>query len=187
MNRQRLVLAARDAVAEVGLQVSVRDIADRAGVGLSTLYRHFDGKQSVIDGLSVYRWMQAYSTIRRNGGEETPLCGVVAALALFARTVSTDAAFIHAAEITVGRTPYAIVPVRKRFDPVFTQLWSSAQRRGEIRPGIDAWDAMDLAWAIRDRERWGSKLGILLDGMLAEPGRATLTTWRSQTGRARPR
>lgn len=47
-NRQRLVTAARDAFNEQGPQTSLEEIARRAGVGATTLYRHFADKDDLV-------------------------------------------------------------------------------------------------------------------------------------------
>lgn len=48
-NRLKIVEAARDLFAEQGLDVDVREICDRAGVGMGTLYRHFPTKGALVD------------------------------------------------------------------------------------------------------------------------------------------
>ena len=45
-NRERILGAARAAFAAEGLNVPMREIARRAGVGPATLYRHFPTKQT---------------------------------------------------------------------------------------------------------------------------------------------
>jgi AcrR family transcriptional regulator len=50
-NRQRLVTAARDAFAEHGPDISLEKIAQRAGMGPTTLYRHFPGKDDLIEAV----------------------------------------------------------------------------------------------------------------------------------------
>src|SRR6202158_5442631 len=47
-NRSRILLAAREEFAERGLAAEMKDIADRAGVGVGTLYRHFDNRDGLI-------------------------------------------------------------------------------------------------------------------------------------------
>jgi AcrR family transcriptional regulator len=47
-NRQRLVEAARAVFAETGLSAPLEDIADRAGVGIATLYRRFPTREDLI-------------------------------------------------------------------------------------------------------------------------------------------
>ena len=48
-NRDRVLAAARSLFAEQGLDVGMREIARRAGVGPATLYRRFPTKQALID------------------------------------------------------------------------------------------------------------------------------------------
>lgn len=48
--------AAREALAEHGLDAQVDDIATRAGVGVGTVYRHFPTKEALFDALSGERW-----------------------------------------------------------------------------------------------------------------------------------
>src|SRR5689334_9580535 len=50
-NRQRILQAAREVFAERGLGVTLDDIADRAGVGVGTVYRRFADKEALIDAL----------------------------------------------------------------------------------------------------------------------------------------
>jgi AcrR family transcriptional regulator len=50
-NRDRIVEAARAAFAGDGLDVSVEEIARRAGVGMGTLYRRFPTKGDLIDAI----------------------------------------------------------------------------------------------------------------------------------------
>ncbi|MBP1821700.1 TetR/AcrR family transcriptional regulator [Mycobacterium sp. OAE908] len=47
-NRQRLVAAAREAFNEQGPAASLEEIARRAGVGPTTLYRHFPDKDDLV-------------------------------------------------------------------------------------------------------------------------------------------
>src|SRR5690349_17970285 len=50
-NRVRILAAAKDALAEDGLDASVLDIAQRAGLGIGTLYRHFPTKAALVDAI----------------------------------------------------------------------------------------------------------------------------------------
>jgi AcrR family transcriptional regulator len=52
-NRQLLIDAAKAGFAEAGIQVSLEEIARRAGVGIGTLYRHFPSREAVME--AVYR------------------------------------------------------------------------------------------------------------------------------------
>jgi len=52
-NRQLLIDAAKAGFSEFGLNVSLEEIARRAGVGIGTLYRHFPTREAVVE--AVYR------------------------------------------------------------------------------------------------------------------------------------
>jgi AcrR family transcriptional regulator len=45
--RDRVYEAARQALAEKGLEVDIHDVIERAGVGAGTVYRHFVGKEAL--------------------------------------------------------------------------------------------------------------------------------------------
>lgn len=50
-NRQRLLTSARRSFHELGLDVSIEEIARRAGVGATTFYRHFPTRDALIEAL----------------------------------------------------------------------------------------------------------------------------------------
>ncbi len=52
-NRERLLATAKAAFTEVGADVSLDEIARRAGVGIGTLYRHFPTRDALVE--AVYR------------------------------------------------------------------------------------------------------------------------------------
>jgi AcrR family transcriptional regulator len=52
-NRERLLDAARQAFAELGLEAPLEEIARRADVGIATLYRRFPTRSSLIEALFV--------------------------------------------------------------------------------------------------------------------------------------
>lgn len=50
-NRERILEAARQAFARRGLDAEIREIAERAGVGIGTLYRHFESREGLLAAL----------------------------------------------------------------------------------------------------------------------------------------
>src|SRR5919205_4078170 len=50
-NRERILDAARRSFAQDGLDISVDEIARRAGVGVGTLYRRFPTKASLVEAI----------------------------------------------------------------------------------------------------------------------------------------
>jgi AcrR family transcriptional regulator len=52
-NREKIVVAAREAFSELGLDAQMEDIARRACVGVGTVYRHFATKDALVRALVV--------------------------------------------------------------------------------------------------------------------------------------
>ncbi len=48
LNRERILEAAAEVIAEKGLAAEVKEIADRAGVGIGTIYRNFPTKDDLL-------------------------------------------------------------------------------------------------------------------------------------------
>ena len=69
-NRDRVLLAARDLFAQHGLDVTMREVARRAGVGPATLYRHFPSRHDLVEGAFEHELEACRSIVRR--GAETP-------------------------------------------------------------------------------------------------------------------
>src|SRR6266576_4037268 len=55
LNRGRIVGAAQTAFAEQGLDVPLELVAERAGVGIATLYRRFPGRDDLIAACFEHR------------------------------------------------------------------------------------------------------------------------------------
>jgi len=51
LNRARLLAAARAAFAADGLDLPMREIARRAGLGIATVYRHFPSRGELLDAV----------------------------------------------------------------------------------------------------------------------------------------
>jgi AcrR family transcriptional regulator len=158
----------RAAVAEEGPGVGVREIADRADLSVTTLYRHFGDKQSLIDALSIHRWEQLTRLVRAAADRGESALAILRILDTFSRMVTADDAFIVAAGVRVGRTPAGILPFKERFEPLFAGLWATAQARGQVRRSADPGDAMELAGMIRDPRRRTPMLVLLANGICTE-------------------
>src|SRR4051794_32398592 len=50
-NRQRILAAAGELFSEAGLSATLDAVAERAGVGVGTVYRRFPDKEALIDAL----------------------------------------------------------------------------------------------------------------------------------------
>lgn len=57
-NRERILEAAQEVFAREGLAVPIDVVAEKAGVGVGTLYRHFPGKEALFEAIVIDRMTQ---------------------------------------------------------------------------------------------------------------------------------
>ena len=145
-NYERLLAAAAAAFAEHGADdVSLEEIARRAGVGIGTLYRHFPARQALleavykdqVDGLDA---LGAKLLVAEAPGDA--LGEWMRAFVAFARTKRSLSSALAA---NVGKNSELMsacsMILRGRTD----ELLSRAQQAGEARPDVKAADIFRLA------------------------------------------
>lgn len=175
-NRRRIVTAARELFVDAGLEVSVRQVAARAGVGLGTVYRHFPAREDLVDAV-LEDAFEAYVAVAERALEEpdgwlafSSFVEEVLEL-LFRNRALKDVVETRAH----GRERAAAM--RKRMRPLVTKLVKRAQEQGTLRPDFTAQDITLLIWS-SDRvielsgdiapQLWRRHLGFLLDGLRAD-------------------
>ena len=65
-NRLRILRAAAEVFTEQGLRATLDDVADRAGVGVGTVYRRFPDKEALVEACSpsaLTRWSGSQSRL----------------------------------------------------------------------------------------------------------------------------
>jgi AcrR family transcriptional regulator len=90
-NRQRILDAAAEVFAEKGLSVPIDEVADRAGVGVGTLYRHFPTKEALFEAIVATKILDLVEAVRSACG--SPDAGP--ALFDFIRQLASEAAIKH--------------------------------------------------------------------------------------------
>jgi AcrR family transcriptional regulator len=71
-NRQAIVDAARELVAELGAEAQIVDVARKAGVGVGTVYRHFETKDALMAELMRGCMLENAQISREAQGVEDP-------------------------------------------------------------------------------------------------------------------
>ena len=172
-NRERLVSAARELFASAGVDVSVREVARHAGVGVGTLYRHFPAREDLVDAVLEGAFEDLVASAEAALAEPDPWSG-------FTRFVK-DALASHARNRglkdvvetqTHGRERAAAM--RRQIRPLVARLVSRAHEQGSLRPDFTPQDVALLFWAT-DRvielggdvapEIWRRHLGFVFDGL----------------------
>jgi AcrR family transcriptional regulator len=140
-NRKRLLESAQVLFRERGLDVSVADIAEAAGVGRGTLFRNFASKEDLIAAIVAERMQEAAKRGQELLESEAPDEAVFEFLAELVGRQQLDRALFQALDETwlskdVIRTAHAAV-----FD-VLEQLLKRAQDAGTVRSDVGPMDLL---------------------------------------------
>jgi len=142
-NRRRLLDAAATLFAERGLEVSVGEIAERAGVGRGTLFRNFPTKEHLIAAIVVDRLDQAtqrgIELLAADDPGETLFVFVQEAFGIQQRD---RALFESVADEFLANEQ--IREAYERFVQTFDQLLQRAQDAGVIRSDVGTMDVLML-------------------------------------------
>ena len=163
--------AAMEVFAESGVDAPVRAIAERAGVGLGTLYRHFPRRSDLI--VAVFETQvdacadaAAVLATRHEPGEA--LAHWMQRYVDFIVTKRGLAAALHSGDPAYGALPGYF---NKRLLPALEALLDAAVRTGTVRPDMGAGDLLCAAANLcRGSQDDGlvyarKMVGLLVDGL----------------------
>jgi AcrR family transcriptional regulator len=134
-NHKALLSAATQLFGERGAEVTYEEIAQRAGVGRATLYRHFPHREDLLAAIldSVLDHLQEISD--RLPVDETRL------LALFHACVQLQEQTVPFIDVVSRSTPDATRRrIRDRFDNLFADPLRDAQAAGVVRGDLSPGD-----------------------------------------------
>ncbi|GAA0996142.1 TetR/AcrR family transcriptional regulator [Acrocarpospora macrocephala] len=164
-NRQRLVTAAREAFGEQGPGISLDEVARRAGVGPTTLYRHFPGKEELIEAVLDDLAGAVRENADRAARIEDPLQAFRAVFTQSCDMTERDiATFAQLANVGGRAGEHAQRLIESVVGPAASRL----REAGGLRPGITV---QDIAVFIRMTLTTGSPesqakaIETLLDGL----------------------
>lgn len=170
-NLDALLEAAKQEFATNGVDVPVRAIAARAGVGTATLYRHFPLRSDLIAAVFRREIDDVTAMAARLGEQHEP----GEALALWARRYTQLVATKHGLGAALHSGDPAYSGLREYFEsnaaPALQRLLDTAAEAGIIRDDVDP---LELISAIANlslpapgggTERADRMVGLLLDGL----------------------
>lgn len=175
-NRDLLLVAAEEAFAQKGVDVSVAEITQRAGVAKGTFFRHFPAKDDLIAAL-----VSRHVTGLIDAGQELLDASDAGAALLEFLTISgterqqRDVSFL----LRAGQSDSRVVEVRTRLYDTIGALVERAHASGAIRRDVGATDVILLMCAPAhvveyvtdaDPDLWRRYLAIIFDGL--RPGAA---------------
>ena len=177
-NYERLLAAAGEAFAERGADdVSLEEIARRAGVGIGTLYRHFPTRQALLE--AVYRDQvdalgARAAELAQSDSPAAALAEWVTALVTFGKAKrSLTTALLE----VLDRDSELLSSSRDVLRGATDELLERAQRAGVARTDVRGTDVMRLAHGVsmtadlgQDPDQAERMLALILDGLLGPAG-----------------
>ena len=172
-NRLLILEAARAAFAQLGLDATMDEIAQRAGVGVATVYRRFPDKRLLVEALFEQRLAEIEAVADACLAEEDPWTGLSG---FFERTMTLVTCDRALSELLAGSAHGRdrVAEVRERIAPKAQLLLGRAQEAGVVRGDLAPSDLPLMNIMMRsvadytasaDPHVWRRALAILLDGI----------------------
>src|SRR5271154_5339903 len=138
--------AARDVFSALGADAPVSAVADRAGVGIGTLYRRYGSKAELLQRLCVLAMEQAVAAADDALGAADPWTG----LAGYVRACIELGSGALAALAGQIETTAQMHAVARRSMTRLAEIVTRAHRHGSLRPDVTA---LDVTWLIEQFSR----------------------------------
>ncbi|MGT2468484.1 MAG: TetR/AcrR family transcriptional regulator [Mesorhizobium sp.] len=171
-NRDKLVEVAAQMFASDGVDVSLEEIARRAGVGIGTLYRHFPTREHLVE--VVYRrevegLCHAADELAREHPADVAL---ELWMQRFVDYIATKRGLATSLRLLLTTNSTLFSDTSGRVSGAMRSLVQAAAAAGKIRADVDASDVMHALGGIYSapntpdwRERSGRLVKLLMDGL----------------------
>jgi AcrR family transcriptional regulator len=140
-NRERILESARAVFAEYGANAQIDDVARQAGVGVGTVYRHFETKEALLVELLREKFRlfaaRAREALEQHG---EPFAVLEDLLRRNAQTAASDAAVQHALAGAGENIWMQAEAEQQELVAVTGLLIARARRAGTIRQDVEAND-----------------------------------------------
>ncbi len=166
-----LLLAAMEVFAKSGVDAPVREIAEKAGVGLGTVYRHFPQRSDLIAAVFKNKMDACADAAPVLASEYEPGEALARWIQRYVDFVATKRGL--AAALHSGDPAYSSLPVyfNERLLPALKTLLDAAVAAGAVRPGIEAYDLLravaTLSYGSLEKEPVYARkmVALLVDGL----------------------
>ena len=166
-----LLEAALEVFKESGVDAPVRTIAEKAGVGLGTVYRHFPQRSDLIKAVFQSRIDACADAASELAAQLEPGEALAQWMQRYVDFIATKRGLASA--LHSGDPAYSALPglFNTRMLPALKELLDSAVKSGEVRAGVDAEELLhavaNLCRVSHDKEPAYSRrmVALLVDGL----------------------
>jgi AcrR family transcriptional regulator len=143
-NRLRILEAAEEVFAADGVTAPVDAVAERAGVGVGTVYRNFPTKEALFEAIVVMRIDELSQAIESVSEAEDPGEAFFDFLRLLAARAALKRDLVAALSTAGIDIKSQCAETYDRMHQAVERLLERAQRAGAVRKDIDASEAIGL-------------------------------------------
>jgi AcrR family transcriptional regulator len=166
-NRALVLAAAQQLLQNKGMAVQIEEIADAAGVGVATVYRHFGNRDELITEVLRNRVADLGAKLAGMGADNDPVVALAETIEVGSQTVATDRGL---AEIACNASEHhGATPVYNQLLPILESKLLAAQATGRVSVDLTASDMLMFITAsgvvLGDHERRQRLVGVLLKGI----------------------
>lgn len=170
LNLERILAAAQDVFAESGFEASMERIANRAGVGVGTLYRRFPNKESLVVAIMEMASRRSAELVEEVLEKTTAAEGIFEFMRQCVSLPSSLRALVSRSP-RLAETHLAMV---ERLAGPVTRLLTNAKAAGSIRTDVTFSDIAVILLSVRAVE------DRCVAGTAGEPGEANEKIGRQQ-------
>lgn len=180
-NRQALLDAAHAVFAESGLEASLDEIAQRAGVGNATLYRHFGSRCGLVVATLVAEMTRYAEAAETAAQADDPWCGLAEYITTITAMQARNRGLADLVTTESVQSP-EVDELRSRARRATIRTIRRAQRAGVLRSDFTPQDVLLILMANAGVvARTGPQaeatsprvVGLLLDGLRADAATST--------------
>ncbi|WP_174297093.1 TetR/AcrR family transcriptional regulator [Sphingomonas bacterium] len=142
-NLLTLLQAAKEVFAEAGTEAPVRVIAERAGVGVGTVYRHFPTRADLVAAVFAREIDTCADDADRIAAEHTAFEALRLWVGVFVTLASIKRGLARA--LQSGDPAFDVIPAKReqRLFPAFRKLFEAAVSAGEIHTDVSPDDVLN--------------------------------------------
>lgn len=168
-NYEKLVVAALEVFTEGGGSAPLEDVAERAGVGIGTLYRHFPTRQALLEAVYSGEVEALARSAEDLGAKQGPWDALELWLRQYAAFAATKRA-LNEALLEAAPDSDVLLSCRGTILDAGTPLVERAQQAGVVRSDTDFLDIIRMVGGVSavpttDAQQKERILQIVLDGL----------------------
>ncbi len=143
-NRRRVIEAATEAFARSGIAVPMDEIAESAGVGVGTLYRHFPTKEALFAAVVRHHLEVLVDEARRLQGADDPGSALFAFFGRMVEEASSKQDVVEALNQAGVDFKSASGDLKKEFSAAVAALVQRAREAAAIRADVEDQEVLSL-------------------------------------------